>query len=265
MSLLGSIGFIFFIGGCAKGPANIYVDKATILNVPILIRPTGSNKVTLALSKPENYFLKEPSGGSSLMSSEYDPSISSGTTAVLGAGEVGAVIVRAIVKKIATATVKPSSEEFIATNKRMQSELPNFLVSFANDTVVEELKSIFDGTTMTVANRFVGEFSYDWIWAKNVRYELLEDAVTKSGIIFEYGFFEIATTKGLGGSLGRISMGIAIIDAKTNKVLGRIRLSDSSHISVNDDDPKYEDTVVAVFRELIKKIMKESIRTLIRN
>jgi threonine dehydrogenase-like Zn-dependent dehydrogenase len=242
------------------------VDKATISNVPILIRPTGSNKVRLALSKPEDYFLKEPSGGSSLMSAvEYDPSISSRTTAVIGAGEVGAAIVLAIVQKIATATVKPSSEDFIATTKRMQSELPNTLVSIANNTVVEELKSIFDGTTVAVANRFVGEFSYDWIWAKNVRYELLEDAVTKSGIIFEYGFFEIATTRGLGGSLGRIGMGIAIIDAKTNKVLGRIRLSDSSPISVNDDDPKYEEKVVVVFRELIKKIMKESIRTLIRN
>ena len=254
---------VALISGCARGPQPTYVDAELFLNVPLSVRPTGFVAAYLATSSPSNYFLKEPSG-SVLLPSEYDPSASAGTTAVLGAGEIGAVIVRALVRKIATATVKPSSKEFVEKIKRMKAELPEQLSAVAAETLKGNLQKAAQPSLITVAKPSYLGASYNYIWAQPVRHYPLDVVVDRDGFIVEFGFFEITTENGYGGGKGRVKMGMAIVNPITRQVVGRDSLTDTFSITVEEDSPEYEEQVTADFKKLTIKLVDELVKKVVR-
>ena len=275
MALFGLIAIsVALISGCARGPQPTeargpeptYVDVKLFLNAPLNVRPTGfmTAHLYVATSSPSDYFLKEPSGRV-LLPSEYDPSISSGATAVLGAGELGAIIVRAIVRKIATATVKPSSKAFVEKIKRMKAELPEQLSALAAETLKGNLQKAAQPSEITVAKPSYIGATYDDIWPQEVRdYPLWEEVVGRNGIIVEFGFFEIATENSSGGGKGKVKMGIAIVDALTRQVLGRDSLTDTFSITVEEDSPEYEEQVTADFKKSTIKLVDELVKKVVR-
>lgn len=254
---------VALISGCASGPQPTYVDAELFLNVPLSVRPTGFVAAHLATSSPSDYFLKEPSG-SVLLPSEYDPSISAGATAVMGAGEIGAVIVRAIVRNIARATVKPSSKEFVEKIKRMKAELPEKLSVLASETLKGTLQKAAQPSLITVAKPSYLGVTYNYIWAQPVRRYPLDELVDRNGFIVEFGFFEITTENGYGGGKGKVTMGIAIVNPITRQVVGRDSITDTFSITVEEDSPEYEEQVTADFKKSTVKLVDELVKKVVR-
>jgi hypothetical protein len=256
---------VALISGCARSPQPkpTYVVAELFLNAPISIRPTGSITAYLATSSPSDYFLKEPSGRV-LLPSDYDPSISSGATAVLAAGELGAGIVRAVVKKIATETVKPSSKEFIEKIKRMKTELPEQLSALASETLKATLQNATQPSSITVAKPSSLYSTYNYTWTQSARFYRPDEVIDRNGYIVEFGFFEIATENGYGGSKGKVKMGIAIVDPITRRVVGRDSLTDIFSITVEEDSPEYEERVTADFKKSTIKLVDELVKKVVR-
>jgi hypothetical protein len=256
---------VALINGCARSPQQkpTYVVAELFLNAPISIRPTGSTPVYLATSSPSDYFLKEPSGRV-LLPSEYDPTASVGTTAVLAAGEIGAVIVRALVRKIATATVKPSSKEFVEKINRMKTELPEQLSTLASETLKANLQKATQPSSINVAKPSSIYSTYNYTWAQSARFYQPSDVINQNGYIVEFGFFEIATENGYGGGKGKVKMGIAIIDPITRRVVGRDSMTDTFSITVEEDSPEYEEQVTADFKKSTIKLVDELVKKVVR-
>ena len=251
------------LSGCATSPQPSYVDAELFSNVPLSIRPTGVMTAFLATSSPSDYFLKEPTG-SVLLQDEYDGFSSSSTTSVLGVGEVGAVIVRAIVRKAATATVQPSSKEFIEKIKRMKIELSEQLLTLATNKLKDNLQSIAPTSVLTIAKPSLPQSAYEYIWKQSFRHYRPEDVVDRTGFIVEFGFIDLKTENGLSGSKGKVTMGIAIVNPSTLQVVGRDSMTSTFSITVKEDSPEYEEQVTADFKKSTIKLVDELVKKVVR-
>ena len=151
---------------------------------------------------------------------------------------------RAIVKKVATATVKPSSKEFIEKIKRIKSELPEQLTSLATNRLRDNLRNTTTTGEITVfypsPPRPSYEYTspYEYVWKQSFRHYQPEDVIDPTGFIVEYGFFNIKTENGYLGRRGTVSMGLAIVNPTTLQVVSRDRMSDTFSISVEEDSPE---------------------------
>ena len=257
------------LSGCATSPQPSYVDAELFSNVPLSIRPTGVMTAFLATSSPSNYFLKE-SSGSVLLPPDYDSSVSPGAYAVLAAGEVGAVIVQALVRKIATATVKPSSKEFVEKIKRMKAELPKQLSSLASSRLKDNLQDTTTASAITVFDpsppRSSYEYTspYEYVWRQSFRHYQPDDVLDPAGFIVEFGFIDLKTENGLSGSKGKVTMGIAIVNPNTLQVVGRDTMTDTFAITVEEDSPEYEEQVTADFKKSTIKLVDELVKKVVR-
>jgi len=264
LMLFASIAvWMTLLSGCATSPQPSYVDAELFSNIPLSIRPTGTMTAFLATSSPSDYFLKEPTG-SVLLLDEYDGSSSVATTSVLGAGEVGAVIVRAIVRKVANATVQPSSKEFIEKIKRMKIELSEQLLKLATDKLKDNLQKIAPTSVLTIAKPSLPQSAYEYIWKQSFRHYRPEDVIDRTGFIVEYGFIDLKTENGFSGSKGKVTMGIAVINPTTLQVVGRDSMTSTFSITVPEDSPEYEEKVAADFKNAVTMVVDELVKKVVR-
>ena len=86
---------------------------------------------------------------------------------------------------------------------------------------------------------------------------------TKSDMYIDYGFQGLNTTSNIYGTYAGGVFGLRVIDAKTGKVIARVRTYGSGTSGVKilaaKNSPDYSSSVAAAFKELIEKITIEAI------
>lgn len=221
---------LLVLSGCAVITASLMGCAAT--SVPVAIDSVRSATITL-----------QPTGGIPVAVSRT------------GVGSAAFGLIGALVEQSA------NKDDRAIHKEKLQAALGDGLFDVANQTLKTILPKTMEPKLITDAPRVSPILAYGPIWNAPTRTPKTTSD-TSGGMTLEYGFVMISSYKTMLTHLASVSFGVALIDDKSGKVLGKARDYGTMSIPVDYDDPDYAVKVKQVFDALTVRTVEDTIKKL---
>lgn len=221
---------LLVLGSCAVVMASLMGCAAT--SVPVAVDSVRNATLTL-----------QPTGGIPVAVSRT------------GVGSAAFGLIGALVEQ-------SSNKDDRAVNRdKLQAALGDGLFAVVDETLKTVLPKTMEPKLITDAPRVSPTLAYGPMWDAPTRTPKTSSE-TSGGVTLEYGFVMISSDKTMLTHLANVSFGLALIDDKSGKVLGKARDYGSMLIPVDYDDPDYAVKVKQVFDALTVRTVEDTVKRL---